>query len=174
MNTARLAVGFGVVVLAFVVVRLLLVEPVVVRQVSMEPTLVDGDTALVSKWCRWAGTWGRGDVVAVRSPVDGELLVKRIVATAGQRVGLRDGRLAVDGRAAPPDTDFEAIDGGSVQIVFGVVGPKRATGEHLRTLARISRLLRDGNTRARLLASESSAAAYELIQDHDARTEAKA
>lgn len=111
MNTARLAVGFGVVVLAFVVVRLLLVEPVVVRQVSMEPTLVDGDTALVSKWCRWAGTWGRGDVVAVRSPVDGELLVKRIVATAGQRVGLRDGRLAVDGRAAPPDTDFEAIDG---------------------------------------------------------------
>ncbi|HWA74980.1 MAG TPA: PTS sugar transporter subunit IIA [Polyangiaceae bacterium] len=74
----------------------------------------------------------------------------------------------------PRGIDFEAIDGGSVQIVFGVVGPKRATGEHLRTLARISRLLRDGNTRARLLASPSATAAYELIQDHDARAEAKA
>ena len=103
MNNARLAFGFGVVVVTFVVVRLLLVEPVVVRQESMEPTLSDGDTAVVSKWCRWTGTWGRGDVVAVRSPVDGGLLVKRIVATAGHRVGLRDGRLAIDGDAAPPD-----------------------------------------------------------------------
>jgi PTS system nitrogen regulatory IIA component len=74
----------------------------------------------------------------------------------------------------PRGIDFDAIDGGKVQIVFGVVGPKRATGEHLRTLARISRLLRDATTRARMLASESSAAAYELIQVHDARAEAKA
>ena len=74
----------------------------------------------------------------------------------------------------PRGIDFEAIDGQSVQIVFGVVGPKRATGEHLRTLARISRLLRDSATRARLLASESSAAAYELISIHDAKTEVKA
>jgi PTS system nitrogen regulatory IIA component len=74
----------------------------------------------------------------------------------------------------PRGIDFEAIDGASVQIVFGVVGPKRATGEHLRTLARISRLLRDGSTRERLLSSESSAAAFELIQAHDARAEVKA
>lgn len=74
----------------------------------------------------------------------------------------------------PRGIDFEAIDGANVQIVFGVVGPKRATGEHLRTLARISRLLRDGSTRERLLSSVSSAAAYDLIQDHDARAEAKA
>lgn len=37
---------------------------------------------------------------------------------------------------------FEAIDGYPVKIVFGVVGPRRATGEHLKTLARISRVLR--------------------------------
>ena len=124
MNNARLAFGFGVVVVTFVVVRVLLVEPVVVRQESMEPTLSDGDTAVVSKWCRWTGTWGRGDVVAVRSPVDGGLLVKRIVATAGHRVGLRDGRLAIDGVAAPPDAASEAIDGtyfGPVRVPAGAV-----------------------------------------------------
>ncbi len=68
----------------------------------------------------------------------------------------------------PGGVDFDAIDGGSVRIIFGVVGPKRATGEHLRTLARISRLLRDEQTRAKLLDSKSPASAYELIQDHEA------
>ncbi|HVJ17354.1 MAG TPA: PTS sugar transporter subunit IIA [Polyangiaceae bacterium] len=68
----------------------------------------------------------------------------------------------------PTGVEFDAIDGARVRIVFGVVGPKRATGEHLRTLARISRLLRDEQTRIRLLESESPAAAYELIEGHEA------
>jgi nitrogen PTS system EIIA component len=68
----------------------------------------------------------------------------------------------------PVGVDFEAIDGARVRIIFGVVGPKRATGEHLRTLARISRLLRDEQTRIRLLESGSAAEAYELIEGHEA------
>src|SRR5262245_46033768 len=64
----------------------------------------------------------------------------------------------------PRGVSFEAIDGREVNIVFGVVGPKRATGEHLKTLARISRLLRDAGTRTRLVSSESPAQAYALIQ----------
>ena len=68
----------------------------------------------------------------------------------------------------PKGIDFDAIDGQPVHIVFGVVGPKRATGEHLRTLARISRLLRDDATRKQLANAESSQSAYELIESHDA------
>jgi PTS system nitrogen regulatory IIA component len=67
----------------------------------------------------------------------------------------------------PRGVEFEAIDGEPVEIVFGVVGPKRATGEHLRTLARISRLLRDEQTRIRLLASASAKAAFELIETNE-------
>jgi PTS system nitrogen regulatory IIA component len=63
---------------------------------------------------------------------------------------------------------FEAIDSEPVEIVFGLVGPKRATGEHLRTLARISRLLRDEQTRLRLLASSNPAAAFQLVEAHEA------
>jgi nitrogen PTS system EIIA component len=70
----------------------------------------------------------------------------------------------------PKGLDFDAIDGRPVHIVFGVVGPKRATGEHLRTLARISRLLRDDSTRKQLANAESSEAAYALIESHDATT----
>jgi len=68
----------------------------------------------------------------------------------------------------PRGIDFDAIDSEPVEIVFGLVGPKRATGEHLRTLARISRLLRDEQTRLRLLASSSPAAAFELVEAHEA------
>jgi len=68
----------------------------------------------------------------------------------------------------PKGIDFDAIDGQPVQIVFGVVGPKRATGEHLRTLARISRLLRDEATRKQLIYAEGARAAFALIEAHDA------
>ena len=68
----------------------------------------------------------------------------------------------------PQGLDFDAIDGQPVHIVFGVVGPKRATGEHLRTLARISRLLRDEGTRKQLANAASPEACFELIESHDA------
>jgi PTS system nitrogen regulatory IIA component len=63
---------------------------------------------------------------------------------------------------------FEAIDGADVRIIFGVVGPKRATGEHLRALARISRLLRDNETRAELVGASDPQAAMGLIEENDA------
>lgn len=67
----------------------------------------------------------------------------------------------------PGGVPFDAIDGNDVRIIFGVVGPKRATGEHLRTLARISRLLRDAGTRARLATSESADTAFRLIESQE-------
>lgn len=68
----------------------------------------------------------------------------------------------------PKGIEFDAIDGGRVNIIFGVVGPKRATGEHLRTLARISRLLRDEATRSRLVSAASREEVYGLVAAHDA------
>jgi len=63
----------------------------------------------------------------------------------------------------PGGVEFQAIDGEKVTILFAVIGPKRATGEHLKTLARVSRLLRNKSFRDRLIGSSSSAAAYDLI-----------
>jgi PTS system nitrogen regulatory IIA component len=63
----------------------------------------------------------------------------------------------------PAGVEFQAIDGEKVTILFAVIGPKRATGEHLKTLARVSRLLRNKGFRDRLIAAPSASAAYELI-----------
>ncbi len=70
----------------------------------------------------------------------------------------------------PEPVAFEAIDGAPVSIFFSVIGPKRATGEHLKTLARVSRLLRDGGFRARLLAAGSGADAFNLIAAEEGRS----
>jgi nitrogen PTS system EIIA component len=67
----------------------------------------------------------------------------------------------------PDGIDFHSIDGRPANIVVGVVGPRRATGEHLRMLARISRLLRDGSFRDRLLAASSGVDAFEVIQTEE-------
>jgi len=67
----------------------------------------------------------------------------------------------------PEGVDFAAIDGLAVNILFAVVGPKRATGEHLKTLARVSRVLRNKAFRDRLVAAPSSEAAYNLLAAED-------
>jgi PTS system nitrogen regulatory IIA component len=63
----------------------------------------------------------------------------------------------------PEGIDFSAIDGLAVNILFAVIGPKRATGEHLKTLARVSRLLRNKAFRDKLVSAPNSKAAYSLI-----------
>jgi PTS system nitrogen regulatory IIA component len=63
----------------------------------------------------------------------------------------------------PGGVEFDAIDGMKVNILFAVIGPKRATGEHLKTLARVSRLLRNKAFRDELVAAPDAKAAYALI-----------
>jgi PTS system nitrogen regulatory IIA component len=63
----------------------------------------------------------------------------------------------------PDGIEFQAIDDAKVSILFGVIGPKRATGEHLKTLARVSRLLRSKEFRAHLVGAPSASTVFELI-----------
>jgi PTS system nitrogen regulatory IIA component len=68
----------------------------------------------------------------------------------------------------PDGVEFAAIDGQKVTILFAVVGPKRATGEHLKALARVSRLLRNKGFRDQLVASPDAEAVYGLIAKEEA------
>jgi PTS system nitrogen regulatory IIA component len=69
----------------------------------------------------------------------------------------------------PSAIQFEAIDGAPVSILFAVIGPKKATGEHLKALARVSRLLRDDRFRARLLSAPSGPAAFDMLAAEEGR-----
>ena len=62
---------------------------------------------------------------------------------------------------------FEAIDGAPVRIIIGVLAPQHHTGDHLRVLARVSRLLRNSEVREGLLEAPDAHAAYEVIARAD-------
>jgi PTS system nitrogen regulatory IIA component len=63
--------------------------------------------------------------------------------------------------------EFDAIDRAKVNIIIGVVGPKRSTGQHLKTLARISKLLKSADMRKELVASPDRMQAYALLERRD-------
>jgi nitrogen PTS system EIIA component len=67
----------------------------------------------------------------------------------------------------PEGVEFAAIDGLKVTILFAVITPKRATGEHLKTLARVSRLLRNKSFRDRLVSVPTAKEAYALISTEE-------
>ncbi len=67
----------------------------------------------------------------------------------------------------PGGLEFAAIDGLPVTLLFAVITPKRATGEHLKTLARVSRLLRNKGFRDRLIAAPAPKEAYALIASEE-------
>lgn len=66
----------------------------------------------------------------------------------------------------PGGVDFEAIDERPSRILFGLVGPKNAV-EHLKILARMSRVLRKSSFRARLLNERDAPSAYALLRLED-------
>jgi PTS system nitrogen regulatory IIA component len=52
--------------------------------------------------------------------------------------------------------EFDALDGEPVNLFFLLVGPETSAGPHIKALSRISRLVRNGDTRARLVAAKDA------------------
>ncbi len=59
--------------------------------------------------------------------------------------------------------DFDSIDERPVDTVFLLLAPEGAGADHLKALARVSRLLRDRNLVEKLRATENADALYALL-----------
>ncbi|MEE8279802.1 MAG: PTS IIA-like nitrogen regulatory protein PtsN [Alphaproteobacteria bacterium] len=59
--------------------------------------------------------------------------------------------------------DFEAIDEQPVDLIFLLLAPEAAGADHLKALARVSRLLRDKETCDKLRGSDTAEALYVLL-----------
>jgi signal peptidase I len=108
--------GWAFTILAVLAFRTFLYEAVYIPSGSMLPTLQIGDYVVVEKWAYGArlpftataqATWAspkRGDIVVFLNPSGGpgsDDLIKRVVAVAGDKVEIRDGRLVVNDRPVP-------------------------------------------------------------------------
>ncbi len=62
--------------------------------------------------------------------------------------------------------DFEAIDEQPVDLVFVLLAPESAGADHLKALARVSRLLRDRATCEKLRGCDSADALYAILTEN--------
>jgi len=65
--------------------------------------------------------------------------------------------------------DFESQDGQPAHLFFLLVAPEDSSGQHLRTLARISRICKTAAFRERLLDAVGQEALYSAILEEDGR-----
>jgi PTS system nitrogen regulatory IIA component len=96
----------------------------------------------------------------------------------GQGVAIPHGKfgglkriVGIFARLAEP-IDFDAVDGEKVDIVFLLLAPDGAGADHLKALARISRLLREGSAVEKLRASKDAAALYAVLTEEQASSHA--
>ncbi|HEV7463333.1 MAG TPA: PTS IIA-like nitrogen regulatory protein PtsN [Methyloceanibacter sp.] len=89
----------------------------------------------------------------------------------GQGIAIPHGKFAglkrivgIFARLAEP-IDFDAVDGDPVDVVFLLLAPEGAGADHLKALARISRLLREGQAVEKLRASKDAAALYAVLTE---------
>lgn len=63
--------------------------------------------------------------------------------------------------------DFASLDGEPTHLFFALIAPQNAAADHLKALARISRLLKDDTFRQRLMQAKGSQELYTLIAEED-------
>ena len=61
--------------------------------------------------------------------------------------------------------DYEAVDSQPVDLVFMLLAPENAGADHLKALARVSRLLRNQGVCEKLRAAQSAQAIYAILTD---------
>ena len=89
----------------------------------------------------------------------------------GQGIAIPHGKLATLGRVyglfaklAQP-IEFDSVDGQPVDLVFVLLAPDHAGADHLKALARISRLLRDGSVVAKLRGTDTAEGLYAILTE---------
>ena len=93
------------------------------------------------------------------------------VAAPHARLDGLDGIRGVFVRLEQP-VDFDSVDDTPVDLVFALFAPKDAVSDHLRALARVSRLMRQAELREQLRQARTTDAIYALLVQDLARSAA--
>jgi len=75
--------------------------------------------------------------------------------------------LAISFGRSKEGIDFNAMDGKPVYLFFLLLAPENAAGQHLKMLAKLSRMLKDATFRKNLLEATSKEEIYRIILDKD-------
>jgi mannitol/fructose-specific phosphotransferase system IIA component (Ntr-type) len=99
---------------------------------------------------------------------------RRLSTGIGDGIAIPHGRtphvdaLMLAAGVADEGIDFDALDGRPVRLFFLLVGPEVASGEHVKTLSRIARLMRRDDLRAGLLGATDAREFVRIISASEA------
>ena len=127
--------------------------------------------------------------LASRAALQTSLPEKRIVETliererlgttgVGQGIAIPHGRMMevprITGVFARLEggLDYEAVDSQPVDLVFMLLAPENSGADHLKALARVSRLLRNQKLCEKLRAASSAEAIYAILTDRGSSSQA--
>ena len=89
-------IHIAIAIVAGVLIVMFVGQRTIVHDISMEPTLVEGDNLVVEKLGFRFDWLHRGDIVVLKMPGEERQLIKRLVAVEGDKVEVRDGKLYVN------------------------------------------------------------------------------
>lgn len=116
----------------------LALPPLYIANASMSPTLETGETVLVDRVSKFVRYFERGDVVAFRHPVTGEMQVRRVLALPGETVRILTGAVIINDKYVVDETDYATAvvqDTDAVDVPEGyvyVLSDDRAYGDDSR------------------------------------------
>ena len=70
---------------------------------------------------------------------------------------------------SPNGVEFESLDQKPVNFIYLILAPDTSTGQHLRALARISRLFKNASLRESILRAHETDQIYSILVDEDSK-----
>ena len=125
--------------------------------------------------------------LAARTAIDHRIIFETLLTREklgstgiGQGIAIPHGKVPTLSRvyglfarlAAP--LEFESVDGQPVDLVFVLLAPDHAGADHLKALAKISRLLRDHNVVAKLRGTDVAESLYAILTEPSGNASATA
>lgn len=132
------AVSILIAVLLAFFIRTFIIEPYMVEGPSMRPTLENHERLLVNKFIYMLSEPKKGEVIVFRYPSDPSRdFIKRVIATGGDTIEIRNGSVYVNGELKKEDYILERTKGSYIKSVVPlghvfVMGDNRNNSEDSR------------------------------------------
>jgi signal peptidase I len=136
------------IIIFLLAVRIFFLQPVKVQGNSMQPTLSSGDFALLLKTSSNIKT---GDIIVLEKELTKEHLIKRVIASEGQKIEIEDNQVKLDGVLLTEDylIDYSGLEdftygNGLIRYIvpenhFFVLGDNRLNSQDSRQLGLVQK-----------------------------------
>lgn len=105
------------------------------------------------------------DILHEREKISSTAIGEGVAIPHGKMPGIR--RVFGVFARSPQGVDFASLDGGLSYLFFLLIAPEDSAADHLKALARISRLLKDSAFRARLMEGKTREEIFNVIKEED-------